>query len=87
MSLLAYDPSKHPSFLPRPKGPAWAGEVALMLKTGWTERQMQEENTLLRLRQIEAFLDAEGRAERTQKVQLPSSPFQDKDASKGNVRP
>ena len=72
MSLLAYDPSKHPSFLPRPKGPAWAGEVALMLKTGWTERQLREDNTIVRLRQIEEYMTAEGKANRARDVQLPN---------------
>lgn len=39
-----------------------------MVRMNWTQKQIREENTVERLRQIEAYLDAEGKAQKSKSV-------------------
>ena len=39
-----------------------------MVRMNWTQRQLREENTVERLRQIEAYLEAEAKAQKSKTV-------------------
>jgi hypothetical protein len=62
-----------PSFTPAPEVTIpWAEEVALQVKFSWTEKQMREDNSMLRLKQIAEFLSAEAKASRARQMQKPA---------------
>lgn len=39
-----------------------------MVRMNWTQRQLREENTVERLRQIEAYLEADSKAQKSKTV-------------------